>query len=375
MSYPLPKAFSLSILVILTFGLALSGRAVDEEKAEKKKLGSVIIPVVFYMPETKWAFGAGGLLTYRPEQSAAQERPSSVGFYVIYTQLKQFSTEFEPEIYLAHEKYMIKGLLTLEKFPDKFWGIGPDTPDEAEEDYTPRTYSIRMSFQKKLFPGKKIYAGAQYQFENFKILKVGREVGKPPGILSRQAIAGSSGGAVSGLGGVLSWDSRDNIFFPTRGNYWQISGFVNKEFLGSDFDFASAGIDLRKYVPFFKNHVLGLQALFESVSGSPPFHRYSDLGGDSIMRGYYSGRYRDKLLFACQAEYRFPVWKRFGLVGFGGLGDVAPRLKDLDFSKLRYSLGWGIRYKVVPKEGTNLRLDFAYGKGTSGIYFTAGEAF
>jgi len=375
MNHPLLRTLLVAVFLKMAISPVLLGQAGDEPKAEKKRFGTVIIPVVFYMPETKWAFGAGGLLTYRSKHSSAQERPSSLGFYAIYTQLKQFQTKYEPEIYLAHEKYLIKGLLTLEKYPVKFWGIGPDASDEAEEDYTPQTYSIRMSFQKKLFPGRKIYAGFQCQFENFKILKVGQETGKPPGILARQAISGSSGGSVSGVGGIFSWDNRDNIFFPTRGDYWQISGFVNKGFLGSDFDYSSAEIDLRKYVPLFKSHVFGLQALFKSVSGSPPFNRYADLGGDSIMRGYYKGRYRDKFLFACQAEYRFPVWKKFGLVGFGGLGNVAPRLKELDLSKLRYCVGWGIRFKVVPKEGTNLRLDFAYGKGTSGFYFTAGEAF
>ena len=93
------------------------------------------------------------------------------------------------------------------------------------------------------------------------------------------------------------------------------------------------------------------------------------------MRGYYDGRYRDRHLLAFQAEYRLPVWGKFGLVGFAGLGRVAPTLGGLDFSGLKYSAGFGLRFKIAPREGANLRIDWAFGQGTSGVYFTAGEAF
>ncbi len=93
------------------------------------------------------------------------------------------------------------------------------------------------------------------------------------------------------------------------------------------------------------------------------------------MRGYYSGRYQDKYLLAMQVEYRLPVWRRFGMVAFVGIGDVSKSLETFRLDQIKYSYGFGFRFKIAPKEGTNLRLDFAWGKGTSGFYFTAGEAF
>jgi hypothetical protein len=98
------------------------------------------------------------------------------------------------------------------------------------------------------------------------------------------------------------------------------------------------------------------------------------IGGDSLIRGTYQGRFRDEALLAFQAEYRLPLWWKFGLVGFGGLANVAGNAGSLLAGQLKYSLGWGIRFKVS-REGANLRLDFGYGKGTSGVYFTGGEAF
>jgi hypothetical protein len=99
------------------------------------------------------------------------------------------------------------------------------------------------------------------------------------------------------------------------------------------------------------------------------------LGGDKILRGYYKGRYRDKILAVVQAEVRIPVWWRFGVTAFAGAGDVADRPGRLRLADFKFSWGWGIRFKISPREGTNLRMDVGYGKNGSGFYLTANEAF
>jgi len=76
---------------------------------------------------------------------------------------------------------------------------------------------------------------------------------------------------------------------------------------GSDFEFTSLQFDLRKYFPVFKSHVFAVRALIKSVSGSPSFRHMSEIGGAMVMRGYYSGRYRDKAMLVIQTELRFKV--------------------------------------------------------------------
>jgi hypothetical protein len=99
------------------------------------------------------------------------------------------------------------------------------------------------------------------------------------------------------------------------------------------------------------------------------------IGGDTLMRGYYYGRYRDKNLAVLQAEYRMPVWKRLGLVGFAGVGDVAPAPGRFRLGSFKAAGGFGFRFLFDPKEKTSIRLDFGFGKDTSGMYITATEAF
>ena len=99
------------------------------------------------------------------------------------------------------------------------------------------------------------------------------------------------------------------------------------------------------------------------------------LGSESILRGYYSARYRDTTLAAFQVEYRLPVWWRFGMVGFAGYGQVADSIGRLKIGEFKYSVGLGIRFRIDRKEGTNIRLDLGFGKGSSGNYLSGGEAF
>ena len=100
------------------------------------------------------------------------------------------------------------------------------------------------------------------------------------------------------------------------------------------------------------------------------------MGSSSYQRGYYDGRYADKNLIALQTEYRTPVYKRFGAVVFAGLGKVGSRFSDLwDFSSLKPTVGFCVRYSINPKERLILRVDAGWGKESQGTYINIGEAF
>jgi outer membrane protein assembly factor BamA len=215
-----------------------------------------------------------------------------------------------------------------------------------------------------------LYLGIQYGFSHSKLIEVEQN-----GLLAKGDILGSSGGVVSSAGLAVNWDTRNNIFSPSSGDFYELSVSLSSKAMGSDFDFNGYGVDLRKYIPLFSSHVLALQGVMNIITGGPPFQSLPELGGDSMMRGYYAGRYRDKNLLAGQVEYRIPVWWRFGLVGFAGYGDVAGKVSHFKRKDFKYSAGWGIRYLLIRDEKINLRLDFGSGKGSSEFYINIGEAF
>jgi outer membrane protein assembly factor BamA len=213
--------------------------------------------------------------------------------------------------------------------------------------------------------------GFQYFFDTTKLTEV--EDGR---LLESPDTPGSAGGKVSGFGYFMTYDSRDSIFYSTSGSFHQFSITSFGRALGSDFAFNRVYLELRRYFRFSFAHCLAFQTRFLVQTGDPPFWRMGLLGGQEIMRGYYLGRYRDKDMIALQAEYRWaPVFWRFGLVAFAGLGDVAATFGGFDVGRFKYTYGLGLRFVIDSQQRLNLRLDFGFGKDTSGVYFTAGEAF
>ncbi len=364
------SAGALVLFIILSSSHLLKAQEQDVSdpppESSSKKL--VVLPLLYYTPETRLAFGAGGVFTFRPEVIKKSTRPTSVWMYVVYTLNKQIQAMVKPEVYSINNIYVLNGTLSFVKFPQKFYGIGSEAPESAEELYTPQTVLLEISAKRKLF--RSLYGGVEYGLETTKILAYEADGALGPGDLP-----GSRGGLVSGVGLSLSWDSRDNILFPRRGQHLQLSAGLYHKALGSNFNFSRIALDLRAYIQAAKRHVLAIQAYLSWKGGDPPLNHLSLLGGDSLMRGYYKGRYRDKGILAIQAEYRLPVWKRIGLAAFAGAGDVFDRIGNLRLSGLKYSYGGGIRFQLDPKEGTNLRMDIAGGKNSFGLYFTATESF
>ncbi len=339
-----------------------------EKQTSEKKSGIAALPVLFYTPETKLAFGAGGLYYFPLTSDKTVDRPSSIAFVGVYTQRKQSYIEINPDLYTGRG-YHIQTVLRYSNFPDQFYGIGNATSVDLEEPFTSRYWWLNLEALKRV--RGPVNAGLLYCFDSTRLTKV-----EEGGLLDSGDITGSGGGTVSGLGPFMTYDSRDSIFFPTKGSFHQFSALAFGRALGSDFGFGRIFLEFRKYQAFASSRVLAFQAQFLFETGDPPFWRMGLLGGEKIMRGYYAGRYRDKNMMAFQVEYRWvPVFWRFGLAAFAGLGDVADTLGHFDLGRFKYSYGLGLRFVVDPKQRLHIRLDFGFGKGTSGLYFTASEAF
>lgn len=91
------------------------------------------------------------------------------------------------------------------------------------------------------------------------------------------------------------------------------------------------------------------------------------------MRGYWDGRYRDKMEGDFTVELRQHIWRRNGIVIWGGAGQVFPRVSALRLDKTLPS--WGVGYRWEFKKGVNVRLDLGFGKHDHSINFSLNEAF
>ncbi len=344
-----------------TVASASEGRAEDTSSL-------IPLPIIFYQPETGFGFGASAVYYYRFTAGDTISPPSSLSPIAIYTSKNQLILGVWSEMYVAEDRWRISSGVSYSKFPNKFWGIGNDTPDSAEEDYTPKTLTMRGWPQKRIAPGWFAGFSAALIDRGFTELEEG-------GLLDSGLVPGAEDGQVVGVGGSLIRDGRDNTVYPRRGGYHQLLvDLFGKVWIG-DYGFGRYTLDLRGYFPVAHTHVVALQALGIATSGAPPFDLYPELGGDRLLRGYFQGRYRDRNLIAFQGEYRLPVVWRFGLAAFVGVGQVAPEISGFGFDRFWVSGGGGLRFLLARKEGLNIRADFAVGEGSTGFYLSLGEAF
>ncbi len=375
LTFPIRKSFLFFCLSLLAF---VGQAQINLEKKDSinrlgKKRKLFAFPAVIYSPETTLAFGGAGNYYFKIGKDSTV-RTSYIQGLALYTLRKQAVFGMESSIFFHDERYILKTKASASYFPDRFWGLGNNSQASNLEPYTIGQFYFFPQLLRKTY--KKMFLGLAYEIQNVLSFEYG--VGKPAGtsIFDVQNIKGRHGSFVSGFGIVALWDGRDNTFSPSRGLYF--SYYVNdfSKVLGSTFNYTAHNVDIRKYISVRSNQVLAFQFVLISNNGTVPIRSMSNIGSNSIMRGYYEGRYTDNNLVAAQAEHRFPLIGRFGMVVFAAAGRVGKTLNQtFSFQGLKPSLGSGLRYAIDKKEKLNARLDVGFGQQSYGFYFNITEAF
>jgi outer membrane protein assembly factor BamA len=341
--------------------------------SESSSSGVTAAPFLKFAPETGLAGGVVGLYYFRTDALHPDDRPSSVSGGITYTAKKQISTGVDYDFYFNRSVDHLSGGFDYKKIPFDFYGIGNHNPSQPLENYTPLWIGGDAEFTINIFhtlQGEGLNVGIAAEVRHDALLIV-----SPNGVLASGSVAGSKGGLSSGLGVAATYDTRDNTFSSRTGNYLDGKLMFYGKALGSDFSFTRFVLDSRKFIPVFKQSTVAVQGYLCLASTGEPFYTMAELGGDSNMRGYIQGRYRDLDMMMLQAEYRTPLIWRFGFAGFADYGDVSGGFGQFKLTSFKYSVGAGIRFAIVPDERLNVRLDYGIGKDSSEIYFSILEAF
>lgn len=336
---------------------------------DPRKRSLIAFPVVARSIETDWSIGAVASYTFHISKDTAT-RTSNLQALILYSLNKQLVTAATGTTYFPKEKYILNYQFSYSYFPDSFWGLGKNTPDSAKTPYTFQQYFAYLHLMRSL--GHNLFVGVMYEQQN--LLQVKHQ---PGDLLDQEQVVGRDGYLISGLGASFTFDSRNNAFAPDKGYFAQIFFNHFDKIFGSDYNYTNFVIDLRMFKRIYKDQVLAVQLYdFNNFGKEVPLRSLASFGGANSMRGYYDGRYRDKEQLVLQAEYRVPLFWRFGAVGFADCGDVGHTMLDYQIKNLKYSFGAGLRLALDRKEKLNLRVDYGIGQGSNhGLYFQLGEAF
>ncbi|MDE1325470.1 BamA/TamA family outer membrane protein [Vibrio aestuarianus] len=324
-----------------------------------------VLPGPFSNPEQGFGIGVAAVGLYAPQGTETGNQLSTVTISGYGSTEGTFGIGVNNSTFLQQNRLKIGLVGNISKTPSKYWGIGR----EAAEDDNNETEHDGVFIH--------IEPTLSYQFIESYFLKFGFE--------SWWVLNQSADGDVYtpselenksnfGLILALEFDTRDYETNPYNGRLVSLDHRWYLEHLGADYQYQELTFNYREYVNIYDENVLAFDYFVQGLSNEEylPWFAMSQLGGDKRMRGYYSGRYRDRYQMAAQIEYRHRFSERHGAVVWGGAGNVAGHFDELFDDNWLPTYGIGYRFAFKPR--VNVRLDFGFGDEST-LYFNIHEAF
>ena len=215
----------------------------------------------------------------------------------------------------------------------------------------------------KQFNNAKWSAGPQYLFLNSKINLP--DFNLPPPFVDPKDIKST----ISQLGAALQFDGRDNIFTPDKGIRIQSDFFWSDKALGSDYQAWRINLSAIGYYPLAKTLIGGLRIEGEQAWGSPPFYLRPGIN----MRGIPAARYMGNTSIVSELEFRWDLYRRWSLMGYGGLASAFDDWDKAFAKPVVYSYGTGFRYLIARKFKLRMGVDVAKGPEEWAYYIVFGS--
>jgi len=245
-----------------------------------------------------------------------------------------------------------------------FFGFGSN-PGDAERAVR---YSLRFSgavaqVNWQLQPRSPWALGVRYVYANVDPRL--RDEPIFPGLADRARVT------VSAPTAILEYDTRDNVFTPTRGVYAESAYLVSREGLGATTGFERFDQILMGWQALPHDVTLGARVNYARASGGTPFF----LRPYIALRGVPDVRYQGDEVVSLEVEGRWQFHGRWSVVAFGGAGRAWSRGRASSSTQSIGAGGAGFRYELARKFGMHVGVDVAQSRGTTAVYFIVGNAW
>ena len=337
---------------------------------KKEKRGEIVIAPI---PISSPAIGSGLMLgfgyVFPLNKNDKVSPPSTIGGMGFRTNNGSQGGIFLGTFNFAEDRYRITAVAGRGSVYYDLFGIGSGAGEAG--------ISVPLNQKGSLFLGQFLYRvggwhlGPRYQVRQSTI-RPQFEGEPPPGIeIPAEALESKT----AALGPQVMRDRRDSLFYPRKGSSFKLGADFFAQGLGSKFSYQSYQVAFNKYASLSPRQVLAFRVMGCGVGGDVPFYDLCLFGFENDLRGYYAGQFRDRRMFATQVEYRLELLWRIGVVGFVGVGGVAPEFSKFRGDELLPAGGGGFRLTVAKKNHINLRFDFGFGRVGHTFSMGVSEAF
>lgn len=342
-----------------------------------------------YSPDFGLLVGGSALMTFSLNPQDTTLKRSVVPIALAFMFDGGINIFSKPQLFFKHDRFRLFGKFSYKNTVENYYDIGYTTNrgyirSDSTSQYRYSGVQINPWFLFRLGESD-FFAGPQIDINYDHFTKPAK------GLVENQSYQEAGGTAHgyknfnSGLGFLLTYDSRDVPANAYKGIYLDFRGMMYHKIFGSEHNFYRLELDYRQYKEVGKRKVIAWTAQTKNVFGDNiPLTQYSLTGTPFDLRGYYQGQYRDKSSHIVMAEYRQMLntdqetWLKriinhLGFVVWGGCGFMGPTPTKIEGVLPNY--GVGLRIEVQPR--MNVRLDL--GKNTVNnqtlFYFNMTEAF
>ena len=341
-----------------------SKRIIDDSQkageALEKKGNWIAVPIPISNPTI--GTGLQGALIYLHPREGEDVPNITSGLVGMYTNTDSWFLGAFHDDNFVNDKYRLRIFGGYGRFVLDFFGVGDITSDSSIE-YDFEGSILDSKFLVRLPFTENWYGGLQYQIVDTEVIF---RIPSFPNIPE-----GRGNITIGALGIPLSYDSRNDNYYPTRGQYAEIRYLNYDKTWGSDFDYNKVKSFYNLYVPLQEKLVLAARARLENTGDNAPFFDLSTLD----MRGFSRFRYLNDHSFSIHGEIRYKFLPRWGVVGFYETGWINDDFSRITSGTHITSYGGGIRWQVTSDKKLNLSVDFAESTDDQAIYIRVGEKF
>jgi hypothetical protein len=326
----------------------------------------VIVPAPALTPLLGWTIKLPAMYFYHPDGQSKDDPAWITGAMALYTEDGGWGAGLFHRMNLDENRWQIMGATAYADVGYSFYGIGGDPDTSIPINQT--IYLATIQVLRLVAPD--IYVGVRVVDSSSEI-RLDFDGGNLPPDIDLPEL--STDIKLTSLAPRVRYDSRNNEFYPSAGFFAEASVSLGRRWLGSDSNYEKYKVEFNDYRAISEAGVLATRATAQYLGGDAPFFVYPAFGAGADLRGYETGAYRDRFLFAAQTEYRQRLRKRIGIAVFGGIGTVAPEFANWEESL--WSVGAGVRWVVAPANNFSVRFDVARGRTGTQFYIGLGEAF
>ena len=329
-----------------------------------------------YTPDAGVLFAIGGLLTFKTDRTDSLVQRSSLPVTFVVTSRGNLSFGSRLKSFWWEDKTRINVLFAFSDAKDDYFGVGYQDASEIPKGDSTTLYNRRSwIFNPEILfrISSNLYAGALINLNQTNAIEVNPLMAQDPAYVEF-----GPNNYNAGMGLILQYDSRDIVVNAWKGIYASIASTFFTKGLGGDNNYEIVDLDLRYYRRIKRDgRTLAFRYKGRYGFGNVPWAEMTKIGGSRELRGYIKGQYRDISGMHFTTEYRHMFLKKNGELSPHGFavwvaaGTIFDGAENMD--RWLPNIGFGYRLEVQPR--MNLRIDFGFGKETTGMYFDFNEAF